>query len=54
VGDPIQTVGEMLWYMERSPLMNHTIIGFATKLLYDNINHIKKEIKKYDSIKDKK
>ncbi len=49
IGEPIDNVGDMLWYMERSPLMLHTIIGFATKLLHDNEAHIKKEIEIYES-----
>jgi len=54
IGEPIDNVGDMLWYMERSPLMLHTIIGFATKLLHDNEAHIKKEIEIYESKKERK
>jgi transcriptional regulator with XRE-family HTH domain len=54
IGEPIDNVRDMLWYMERSPLMLHTIIGFAAKLLHDNEAHIKKEISIYESKKEGK
>jgi transcriptional regulator with XRE-family HTH domain len=51
IGEPIDSIGDLQWYMERSPMMLHTILGFATKLLHDNESHIKKEIKIYESKK---
>jgi hypothetical protein len=44
IGERIETVEELVWYIENSPLFMHTIIGFATKFLYDNETIIKKDI----------
>ena len=43
IGERIETVEELLWYIENSPLFMYTIMGFATKFLYENETIIKKD-----------
>jgi transcriptional regulator with XRE-family HTH domain len=43
-GNRIETANELLWYVEQSPLFKMTMLGFATKYLYDNNSIIKKDI----------
>jgi transcriptional regulator with XRE-family HTH domain len=43
-GKRIETANELLWYMDQSPLFKMTLLGFATKYLYDNDRIIKKDI----------
>jgi transcriptional regulator with XRE-family HTH domain len=49
VGEAIETLNQLVWYLERSPLMSHSLLSMATKFLYENEEHIKREIKKFDS-----
>jgi transcriptional regulator with XRE-family HTH domain len=44
--DHIDTLEELLWYLERSPLLKHNVMGFAAKFIYDNETGVKKEIEK--------
>jgi transcriptional regulator with XRE-family HTH domain len=44
--DHIDTLEELLWYLERSPLLKHNVMGFAGKFIYDNEAAVKKEIEK--------
>ncbi|UCH97375.1 MAG: helix-turn-helix transcriptional regulator, partial [Candidatus Aminicenantes bacterium] len=50
--DHIDRLEELLWYLERSPLLKHNVMGFAAKFLYDNETAVKKEIEKFN-IKNK-
>jgi transcriptional regulator with XRE-family HTH domain len=43
-GEQIESESELLWYIDHSPLFKHTMMGFATKFLYDNERIIKKDI----------
>lgn len=52
VGEAIETVNQLIWYLERSPLMSHSLLSMATKFLYENEEHIKREIKKFESKKE--
>ncbi|MCP4148578.1 MAG: helix-turn-helix transcriptional regulator [bacterium] len=49
VGDAIESLSELFWYLERSPLMLYTLMGIATKFLYENEEHIKKDIAKFNN-----
>jgi transcriptional regulator with XRE-family HTH domain len=51
---PIQSGDELIWYIKRSPLFMHTLMGFATRFLYENKMHIKIEIEEYQSNKEEK
>jgi transcriptional regulator with XRE-family HTH domain len=42
----IDTPDELLWYIERSPLLKHNVMGFAMKFIYDNETAVKKETEK--------
>jgi transcriptional regulator with XRE-family HTH domain len=44
---PIQNGRELLWYMKRSKLFMHTLMGFATKFIYENKEYLKREIDDY-------
>ncbi len=50
IGQQIENIGELTWYMEHSPLFKHTILGFSSKFLLDNLEIIEKDI----AIKSKK
>ncbi|NIM17292.1 MAG: helix-turn-helix domain-containing protein [Candidatus Aminicenantes bacterium] len=54
IGEQIETPEELMWYIENSRLFMHTMLGFATKFLYDNENIIKKDIQLTQSGKEKK
>ena len=45
--DHIDTIDELFWYIERSPLLKHNVMGFAAKFVYDNEKAVKKEINKF-------
>lgn len=49
VGEAIVTLNQLVWYLERSPLMGYSLMSIATKFLYENEAHIKREIKKFES-----
>lgn len=46
-GYHIGDLEELLWYLERSVLLKHNVLGFAGKFLYDNETAIKRELEKY-------
>jgi len=47
VGTSVESKYELLWYIERSPMLLHTLLGFTTKFIYENEKYIKKEIDEY-------
>ena len=49
--DHIETIEELIWYLERSTLLKLNVMGFAAKFIYDNEPAIKKEIEKYKTKK---
>jgi transcriptional regulator with XRE-family HTH domain len=49
----IESLAELLWYLEHSPLLKHNVMGFAMKFIYDNETAVKKEIQKSTMAKDK-
>jgi len=50
----IESFNELLWYIERSSLLRHTLMGFATKFIYENEEAMNKEIEKYNIKKGEK
>lgn len=42
----IQTLNELVWFMERSTMFRNTMMGFAQKFHYENEEIIKKNIKR--------
>lgn len=51
--EQIETGAELLWYVGNSPMFKHTIMGFASKFLYENEKSIKKDLKIFKSKKEK-
>ncbi len=50
--EQVGTFDELIWYVERSPLLKHNIMAFAMKFLYDNENAMKKELEKHRKQKE--
>lgn len=48
-GDSIDNVNELLWYLERSPLLRQSILSFVTKFVYENENKLRKEVEKFEN-----
>ena len=53
VGKPVEKAEELIWYIYHSPLLMHTLMGFATKFIYDNEAIVKKDIENYKSKEEK-
>jgi transcriptional regulator with XRE-family HTH domain len=53
IGDPIESIPELLWYLDRSALMRYNILFAATRILLDEEDRIAKEIDKFNT-KNKK
>ncbi|HLP46254.1 MAG TPA: helix-turn-helix transcriptional regulator [Candidatus Kapabacteria bacterium] len=53
IGDPIESIPELLWYLERSTLMRYNVMFAATRILLDEEDRIAKEIEKFNT-KNKK
>ncbi len=51
--DEIETIDDLFWYLENSPLVKVQVIGFAAKFKYENEEIIKKNIERYQAKKDK-
>ncbi|HLP44559.1 MAG TPA: helix-turn-helix transcriptional regulator [Candidatus Kapabacteria bacterium] len=47
---PIMKGEDLLWYIERSPMFMYLVLGYASKVLYENKPHIDTEIKSYEDI----
>ncbi|MCX6579332.1 MAG: helix-turn-helix transcriptional regulator [Candidatus Aminicenantes bacterium] len=47
----IRTTEDLCWYMVRSPLFRHQILGFAAKLRYESKNLIEMDMEDFHSIK---
>lgn len=50
----IETLAELLWYLENSPLLKHNVMGYAMKFIYDNETAVKKEIEKSSKKRQRK
>jgi transcriptional regulator with XRE-family HTH domain len=49
----IDNFKHILWYAERSPMLMHTLVGFAAKYIYENKSFIDSEIERFNT-KDNK
>jgi transcriptional regulator with XRE-family HTH domain len=49
--DIIESMDELLWNIERSPLLRHNVMGFAAKFIYDNKTAVNKEIETFTTKK---
>ena len=45
--DEIETIDDLVWLLEHSPMVKLTVMGYATKFLYENEDIIKRNIEKY-------
>lgn len=54
IGDPIESISELLWYLEHSSLMRYNIMFAASRILLDEEDRIAKEIEKFNAAKNKK
>ncbi len=50
--DDIKTIEDVVWYMKKSPLFFHQIMGFAFKFKYENEEIIRENIEKNRPKKD--
>lgn len=48
-GTSIETKNELLWYIEHSPMLLHTLLGFTTKFIFENKDILKFESEEYES-----
>lgn len=48
-GTSIETKNELLWYIEHSPMLLHTLLGFTTKFIFENKNILKVESDEYEA-----
>jgi transcriptional regulator with XRE-family HTH domain len=51
VGQSLNTLGELIWYAERSPMMLHTMLGFASRFIHENREYLIKEIEESEENK---
>ncbi len=45
--DQVESFNEIIWYVERSQLLRHTLISMASKYIYENEDIIKREVDMY-------
>ncbi|NIM14522.1 MAG: helix-turn-helix domain-containing protein [Candidatus Aminicenantes bacterium] len=45
--DEIETIDDLLWFMEHSSMFRNSIMGYAAKFLYENEQFLKKNVHKY-------
>ncbi|MCU0287776.1 MAG: helix-turn-helix transcriptional regulator [Acidobacteria bacterium] len=43
IGQSIETLSELLWYFEHFPIIFHSLLGTASRLIYENQEYLKKE-----------
>jgi transcriptional regulator with XRE-family HTH domain len=51
IGQSVNSINELLWYIERSPMMLHTILGFASRYIHENREYLIKDIEESEEIK---
>jgi transcriptional regulator with XRE-family HTH domain len=49
---PVTKGEDLLWYIERSPMFMYLVLGYASKVLYENKPHIETEIETYEARED--
>ncbi len=50
--EKINSITDLVWFLEHSPLFYHNIIGLATKFKYENEEIIKRDIDQNQPLKD--
>ena len=50
--EEIESTSDMVWYLERSPIFNQTVMGFANRFLYKNESIIKRNIDRHQKKRD--
>ena len=48
---PVTKGEDLLWYIERSPMFMYLVLGYASKVFYENKPHIETEIETYEADK---
>jgi hypothetical protein len=43
----IENFKHVIWYVEHSPMLLHTLVGFAARFIYENKSFIDSEIERY-------
>ncbi len=51
VVEAFETFGQVVWFVERSPMFRHLLISKSTRLLYENTDSILKDIENYNKKK---
>lgn len=51
VGQSIDTINELTWYTERSPMMRYAILSFASRFIYENRDYLIKDIEESEETK---
>jgi len=49
----IENFKHVLWYLERSPMLMHTLVGFAARYIYENKGFIDNEIDRFNNKENK-
>ena len=44
--DDIETIDDLVWYLEHSNLFNLNVMGYAARFFFENEEHIKKELER--------
>lgn len=50
--DDVETVDDLVWLTQHSPMFKNTLMGFAAKYFYENENNIKRNIEKFKGKKE--
>lgn len=51
--DEIETIDDLVWYLEHSNLFNLNVMGYAARFFFENEDHIKKELERKRKKKDR-
>ncbi len=44
IGEPIESLNQLMWYCQNSLIVRHTVIGYASRFIMENRSTIKTEI----------
>ena len=44
--DEIESIDDLVWYLEHSNLFNLNVMGYAARFFFENEEHIKKELER--------
>jgi len=51
--DEIESIDDLVWYLEHSNLFNLNVMGYAARFFFENEEHIKKELERKRKKKEK-